>query len=65
MDSKRISQLQIGIALIFAGIVFLLGILMKGSEHYQTIIFVLFAIWFVPFSYYEKIKTKNSKTNCL
>ena len=64
MSSKRVSQLQIGIALIFAGIILLSSYLMKGSEYAEIIMFVIIAMWFIPFSYLANIKSKAQKSKC-
>lgn len=63
MTSKTISRLQIGIALLFAGIILLAANIMKGAEYSNTIMFIIIALWYVPFSYLQKKSKMNKKTN--
>lgn len=63
MTTKSISKLQVGIALIFAGIILLAANIMKGSEYSNTIMFIIIALWFVPYSYLQKKSRMNRKTN--
>lgn len=65
MNNRKISAIQIGIALIFAGVILLTSNLMNNSEQSGTATLLLIAIWFIPFSYLVKIKSKNRKaTRC-
>lgn len=64
MNTKKIILLQIGIALLFAGAILISSYFMNNSEHSQTITFLLIALWFIPFSYLLKIRSKNHKTRC-
>jgi phosphatidylserine synthase len=61
MSNKKINFLQIGIAILFAAAIILSNFLIKGSEHSDTILFVLIALWFVPYLYLSKLKNKNRK----
>ncbi len=63
MSNNKINFLQIGIALFFAAAIILSTYLMKGSEHSDTVMFVLIALWFVPYLYLSKLKNKNRKEN--
>ena len=65
MSNKKNAVLQLGIALLFAGAILLTSYLMKGSEYSNTATFILIGLWFIPFSYLVKIKSKNRKaTHC-
>lgn len=64
MSKKKISALQIGIALLFAGAILLTSFLMNNTEQSGTATFLLISLWFIPFSYLVKIGRKNRKTNC-
>jgi len=63
MSSKKAAFLNIANALIFAGTILLSGFLLQGSEHKQTIMYLLIALWFIPFSYLSTIEHKNKKTS--
>lgn len=63
MTSKTILRLQIGIALIFAGFILLAANIMKGVEYGNTIMFIIIALWFVPYSYLQKKSRMNRRTN--
>ncbi len=63
MSNKKINFLQIGIALFFAAAIILSNYLMKGSEHSDTVMFLLIALWFVPFLYLSKLSKNNRKEN--
>ena len=64
MSNKKNAVLQLGIALLFAGAILLTSYLMKGSEYSNTATFIFIGLWFIPFSYLVKIKSKKSKTTC-
>lgn len=61
MSNKKINILQIGIALFFAAAIILSTYLMKGSEHSDTVMYLLIALWFVPFLYLSKLAKNNRK----
>lgn len=64
MSTKIIALLQIGIALLFAGAILLTNYLMNGSEHTETVTFLIIGLWFIPFAYLVKLESKNRKTRC-
>lgn len=63
MTGKRVALIQIGLALIFAGIIILVGFVNNNSSENDTIIGIIIAIWFIPFTYLLKAGDKkiNSK----
>jgi hypothetical protein len=61
MSNKKINFLQIGIALFFAAAIILSNYLMKGTEHSDTVMYLFFALWFIPFLYLSKLANKNRK----
>ena len=61
MTNKKINFLQIGIALFFAAAIILSTYLMKGSEHSDTVMFILIALWFIPYLYLSSLAKKNRK----
>ena len=63
MNNKKINFLQIGIALFFAAVIILSNYLMKGSEHSDTVMYLLIALWFIPFLYLSRLANKNKKEN--
>jgi hypothetical protein len=64
MSSKKVAILQIGVALLFALAILLSSYFIDSSEQSQTVTTILIGIWFVPFSYLVKMKSKNRKTTC-
>ena len=63
MTNKKINLLQIGIALVFAAVIILSNYLMKGAEHSDTVMYLLIALWFIPFLYLSRLANKNKKEN--
>jgi phosphatidylserine synthase len=61
MSNNKINFLQIGIAIFFAAAIILSAYLMKGSEKSDTVMFVLIALWFIPFLYLSRLAKKNRK----
>ena len=64
MSSKKVAILQIGVALLFSLAILLSSYFIDSSEQSQTVTTILIGIWFVPFSYLVKMKSKNRKTTC-
>ncbi len=61
MSSKKASILNIVTALFFASLIIISSYLMEGSEQKDTIMYLLIAVWFIPFTYFSKIENKYKK----
>ncbi|MBL1214307.1 MAG: hypothetical protein HND52_13195 [Ignavibacteriae bacterium] len=61
MSNKKINFLQIGVAITFAAAIMLSNYLMKGSEHSGTVMYLLIALWFIPYLYLSSLANKNRK----
>lgn len=48
MSPKKAIILNIIIALIFAGAIMLSSWLLQDTEHAQTVMYIIIALWFIP-----------------
>ena len=64
VNHNKIALLQIIFALIFAAAILLSSYLLNGTQYVQhkdTVMFLLIALWFVPFTFLAR---KEKKTKC-
>lgn len=60
MTPKKASFLIVAVSLFFAAAILLSGYLLADSDQAETVMFMLIALWFVPFIY---LSSKTSGRN--
>jgi len=61
MKNSNLKLLNIVIALLFAIAILIAAYIFKNNEYKQTIIFLIIAVWIIPFNYINGI-INNSKS---
>jgi len=61
MNPKRAAFFNIVISIIFAVAIILSSHLLKDSEHSQTVLYLLIAMWWIPFSLLTIAGVKGEK----
>ncbi len=59
MTTRKANLLNIVISLLFAAAILFSGFLLEGSEHKQTMTYLLLALWFIPFSFLSGFAAKK------
>lgn len=68
MDPKKAGMYQIITSLVFAAAILLTSYLLRGTEHGPTVMFILIALWWIPFSIIvasSKGHSAKSEIECL
>ncbi|MBL4659418.1 MAG: hypothetical protein JKY19_03610 [Alcanivoracaceae bacterium] len=60
MKNSNLKRLNIVMALLFAIAILIAAYVFKNNEYKQTIIFLIIAVWIIPFNYLT-VKINNSK----
>lgn len=64
LSPRRASVLLIAISLLFAAAMIAAAWFLRGSEHAQTVVFLLIAVWWVPFSVLSSASTATRRRRC-
>ena len=62
MKNSNLKRLNIVMALLFAIAILIAAYVFKNNEYKQTIVFLIIAVWIIPFNYIN-VKINNSKSD--
>lgn len=60
MDPKKAATYQVVVSLAFAAAILISSYLLRGTEHATTVMFILIALWWIPFSIIVSSSGKHS-----